>query len=194
MTTGKPDAAASIASLSASNFDRVYGPGISSAVSKVSSTPSPSCGRGTKQNGLGRAMEQSRNTTFARRRNDDLSAPAIDVMKSSLRATHMPGRPARWYTSSTPSSAWFTNSRSSTEPLMYCAFATARPGGRRSRTRVCRPLATSVATKCWPMKPLPPVTRTQVIDLAARRPGFGAGRPSSILVEFLPQDRPLKPE
>ncbi len=39
------------------------------------------CGRGTKQNGLGRAMEKPRNTTLARSRNDNLSAAAIDGKK-----------------------------------------------------------------------------------------------------------------
>ena len=73
-----------MASCSASIFERVYGPGMASAASRVSPATASPEGEEPEKNGFGRAVQEPGNAVLARGRNNDLCAPAIDGMKIVL--------------------------------------------------------------------------------------------------------------
>src|SRR6478735_1306031 len=85
--TGYPDAAACIANRSASIFERVYGPGMSSGSNQR--------WRGTEQNGFGRAVQETLYAALARRLDDDLGATEIDGVKIGLPRHPHPRQPGQ---------------------------------------------------------------------------------------------------
>src|SRR5471030_2096512 len=83
MTNGKPDAAACAASFSASNFERVYGPGMSSADSTEFFATAPFEGEEWKRMD---SVEQCRNRATPRLRAAAMTTcvpPQLTVWKSS---------------------------------------------------------------------------------------------------------------
>ena len=129
------------------------------------------CGRrATEENGFRRAVQEPRNTALARRRDDHLGAVAVDSMKiafsraSTCRAVRQDDRLHRRLPARDP-----RGSGSSTEAWTYSTPGKAHAGAWRSRTRTRRPRATSAETRCWPMKPVPPVTSFRVMSSGSAR-------------------------